>query len=95
MSIVYGTYTPNPLGPKEYFQLLTNAKPPSKWKQYKHYCHSCGVNLSRNGGDCFRFKPNHQVGATFNSKMGGSTQRKDRWMKWSHPITRETHDSPT
>eukprot|EP00536_Pseudo-nitzschia_multiseries_P014225 jgi/Psemu1/37964/gm1.37964_g len=75
-------------------QQATN-KPPSQWKQYKHYCHSCGVNLSHDGGDCFRFKPNHQVGAMFANKMGGSTQREDRWMKWSHPVTRETHDTPS
>eukprot|EP00536_Pseudo-nitzschia_multiseries_P005790 jgi/Psemu1/13578/gm1.13578_g len=57
----------------------------TEWKQYKHYCHSCGVNLSHDSCDCNRFKNNHQAGATFDNKIRGSTWNTEKWMKWSKP----------
>eukprot|EP00536_Pseudo-nitzschia_multiseries_P017833 jgi/Psemu1/52785/gm1.52785_g len=53
-----------------------------EWKQYKYYCHSCGVNLSHTGRECFhrRNKAAHQEGASYDNQMGGSTRNNDRWM---------------
>eukprot|EP00957_Ditylum_brightwellii_P000736 57740-Ditylum_brightwellii.AAC.1 len=37
------------------------------------YCHSCGVTHSHGSRTCTTPKPGHQVGATFQNMMGGST----------------------
>eukprot|EP00536_Pseudo-nitzschia_multiseries_P017617 jgi/Psemu1/51768/gm1.51768_g len=53
-----------------------------EWKQYKYYCHSCGVNLTHDGRSCYkpRNKADHQEGATFDNQMGGATRNTDRWL---------------
>eukprot|EP00536_Pseudo-nitzschia_multiseries_P016724 jgi/Psemu1/47478/gm1.47478_g len=58
-----------------------------EWKQYKYYCHSCGVNLTHDGRSCYkrRNKANHQEGATFDNQMGGATRNTDRWLQWNSP----------
>eukprot|EP00536_Pseudo-nitzschia_multiseries_P003829 jgi/Psemu1/8629/gm1.8629_g len=58
-----------------------------EWKQYKYYCHSCGVNLSHNGRECFnrQNRAAHQEGATFDNQMGRANRNTDRWMKWNGP----------
>eukprot|EP00536_Pseudo-nitzschia_multiseries_P016831 jgi/Psemu1/47993/gm1.47993_g len=58
-----------------------------EWKQYKYYCHSCGVNLTHDGQSCYkrRNKADHQEGATFDNQMGGATRNTDRWLKWNGP----------
>eukprot|EP00536_Pseudo-nitzschia_multiseries_P010137 jgi/Psemu1/25118/gm1.25118_g len=65
----------------------SRAKGPAllEWKQYKYYCHSCGVNLTHNGRSCYkrRNKAHHQEGATFDNQMGGATRNTDRWLKWN------------
>eukprot|EP00536_Pseudo-nitzschia_multiseries_P014584 jgi/Psemu1/39277/gm1.39277_g len=50
-----------------------------EWKQYKYYCHSCGVNLTHDGRSCYkrRNKADHQEGATFDNQMGGATRNTD------------------
>eukprot|EP00536_Pseudo-nitzschia_multiseries_P009364 jgi/Psemu1/22992/gm1.22992_g len=72
----------------------TGGRLQTKWKQYKHYCHSCGVNPSHDGGDCIRFKPNHQVGATYANKTGWSVWNVEKWMKWSEPNSHGMHNTP-
>eukprot|EP00957_Ditylum_brightwellii_P145544 11082223-Ditylum_brightwellii.AAC.1 len=37
------------------------------------YCHSCGVTQNHGSRTCTAPKPGHQVGATFQNMMGGST----------------------
>eukprot|EP00536_Pseudo-nitzschia_multiseries_P016932 jgi/Psemu1/48510/gm1.48510_g len=58
-----------------------------EWKQYKYYCHSCGVNLTHDGRSCYRRsnRAGHQEGATYNNQMGGATRNNDRWLRWNGP----------
>eukprot|EP00536_Pseudo-nitzschia_multiseries_P011447 jgi/Psemu1/28910/gm1.28910_g len=57
-------------------------QPTLEWKQYKYYCHSCGVNLTHDGRSCYKRcnKADHQEGATFDNQMGGATRNADRWL---------------
>eukprot|EP00536_Pseudo-nitzschia_multiseries_P013056 jgi/Psemu1/33974/gm1.33974_g len=71
----------------------TNSRPDTRqpslqgWKQYKYYCHSCGVNLTHDGRSCYRRrnKAGHQEGATFDNQMGGATRNTERWLQWNGP----------
>eukprot|EP00536_Pseudo-nitzschia_multiseries_P001323 jgi/Psemu1/3059/gm1.3059_g len=71
----------------------TNSRPDTRqpilqeWKQYKYYCHSCGVNLTHGGRSCYkqRNRADHQEGATFDNQMGEATRNTDRWLKWNGP----------
>eukprot|EP00536_Pseudo-nitzschia_multiseries_P014588 jgi/Psemu1/39306/gm1.39306_g len=58
-----------------------------EWKQYKYYCHSCGVNLTHDGRSCYRRnnRAGHQEGATYDNQMGGATRNNDRWLQWNGP----------
>eukprot|EP00536_Pseudo-nitzschia_multiseries_P017531 jgi/Psemu1/51284/gm1.51284_g len=70
-------------------QQTGSQSPQLEWKQYKYYCHTCGVNLSHDGRGCYRGKgttrANHQGDATYDDKMGGCTKNADKWMKWYGP----------
>eukprot|EP00536_Pseudo-nitzschia_multiseries_P006868 jgi/Psemu1/16321/gm1.16321_g len=67
------------------------------WKQYKYYCHSCGVNLTHNGRSCYnrRNKVNHQEGATYDNQMGGTTRNTDRWLNILRDPSRDILPQPT
>eukprot|EP00536_Pseudo-nitzschia_multiseries_P013180 jgi/Psemu1/34287/gm1.34287_g len=58
-----------------------------EWKQYKYYCHSCGVNLTHDGRNCYRRSngAGHQEGATYDNQMGGATRNNERWLQWNGP----------
>eukprot|EP00536_Pseudo-nitzschia_multiseries_P018879 jgi/Psemu1/57773/gm1.57773_g len=49
----------------------TRQPPRQEWKQYKYYCHSCGVNLTHDGRSCYQQsnKAGHQEGATYDNQM--------------------------
>ena len=57
------------------------------WRQYKHYCWSCVVNLNHDSAGCFATKQlsGHQPDATFENKKGGSEKNEHRWMWWNSP----------
>jgi hypothetical protein len=61
-------------------------------RQFKHYCSSCGVNLSHEGKDCRTKKHWHNDAATFQNQMGGNSKKDHKWMKFLDPTTGKTVD---
>lgn len=68
-----------------------------KWRQWRSWCYTCGVNLTRNTEGCRQFlkAPKHKTcpDATKNNLQGGNGTRNHLWMKWCHPVTNKVHDT--
>ena len=69
------------------------------WRQFKHYCSTCGVNLTHGGKKCKsrNKKKDHDENATWDKKESPRNpnpkiERRDRlWMQWCESITLKVH----
>ena len=67
------------------------------WRQWKHWCHSCGCNLHHDSKDCTdprKRKEGHKDEATYANPMGGNIARNGLWHRWCQPGTNLPFDSP-
>ena len=64
------------------------------WRQWKHFCHTHGVNLNHASGDCPRPNEGHKNEATKCSPCGGNEKRNHLWMKWCDPVSLDACDVP-
>ena len=64
------------------------------WRQWKHFCHTHGVNLNHASGDCPRPNEGHKNEATKCSPCGGNEKRNHLWMKWCDPVSLDACDTP-
>ena len=66
-----------------------------EWRQWVHWCYSCGCNLNHDSKDCKRNrKKDHKDAATMQNPMGGNVKRDALWNKWWNPATYMPHDKP-
>jgi hypothetical protein len=77
----------------------SGATPPGSkvWRQWKHWCHSCGCNLQHDSKDCTnprRRREGHKDAATYENPMGGNITRNGLWHRWCQPGTNRPFDSP-
>ena len=74
-----------------------HSKGNGKWRQWRSWCYTCGVNLSHNTGGCKKFlkAPGHVAhpDATKDDPQGGNTTKNHLRMKWCHPVTNKAQDS--
>jgi len=68
-----------------------------KWRQWRSWCYTCGVNLNHSTSGCRKFlkAPGHDTHteATKDDPQGGNTTKNHLWMKWCHSITNKAQDS--
>ena len=57
-----------------------------EWRQYKHWCHTYGVNISHNSDGCRRRSPAHDLTSTKDNPKNGNVKRNGLWMQWNSPL---------
>ena len=65
------------------------------WRQWKHYCFTCGCNLTHPTRNCTRKRKqtghDDHLDTTYDDPQGGNVDQNHLWMQWFNPVTRKAY----